>query len=111
MNLHDPKHPWSRLTAAARTVRDERDATAPYGFATRVAALALGSERKTGSLFERLALRAVGVSCLLALVSVAVNYRTLTGSSTAIASAGPNAEEYENLPGDDAVAVVLDLSD
>ncbi len=103
MNSNDPKHPWSRLAAAARRAPDDRDTAAPFGFATRVAALAFAQERKVASLFERFALRAVGVSCLLALLSVAVNYSALTGT------AGTTAEE-EILPTDDAVNVVLDLS-
>ncbi len=106
-NLNDPRHPWARLTSAARTTRDERDASAPYGFATRVAALALAQERKVVSLFERFALRAFGVACLLALASVAMNYQTLTRAT------GPsvaNAEEVM-LPTLDAVAVMLDIAD
>src|SRR5262245_12210028 len=79
-NINDPRHPWSRLTAAARTVRDERDESAPYGFATRIAALALSNERRVASLFERFALRAVGVATLLALFSVVLNYQALSVS-------------------------------
>ena len=107
-NLNDPRHPWTRLTAAARHVPDDRDTTAPYGFTTRVAALALSSERKMGSLFDRFALRALGVSCLLALGSVAMNYQSLTSTSTT----GAFAEgEEEVLSNTDAVAVILDLAD
>ena len=104
MNSTDPKHPWGRLTAAARSVRDDRDTTAPYGFATRVAALALAQEQKVVSLLERFALRAVGVACLLALVSVAVNYKTLAGAAPVTAADDSDA-------GDDTVALVLDLTD
>ena len=106
MNLHDPKHPWNRLVAAARAVPDDRDPAAPYGFTTRVVALAFSREGKVASLFERFAMRAVGIACLLALVSVAVNYRTLAGGS-----AGVLADDSETVPTDDAVAVVLDLTD
>jgi hypothetical protein len=81
MNLNDPKHPWARLTAAARTVKDERDSTAPYGFATRMAALAFVAGRSS-SLVERFALRALGVACLLALLSVVANYSALTRTAT-----------------------------
>ncbi len=63
MNLNDPKHPWTRLVAAARTVKDDRDAAAPYGFSTRVAALAFAQEPAAASLLDRFALRAVGVAC------------------------------------------------
>jgi hypothetical protein len=104
MNLHDPKHPWLRLTAAARTVRDDRDTTAPYGFATRVTALALGQERAAVSLIERFALRAVGVACLLALLSVVVNYSAITNRPVTTTAAAP---EYD-LPADDPVALLLD---
>ena len=108
-NLNDPRHPWSRLTTAAREVRDERDASAPFGFATRIAALALAQERRVASLFERFALRAVGVASLLALFSVALNYHELsTESVTTVAQ----VEEPELLvAADDAVAVVLDFAD
>jgi len=74
MNANDPRHPWSRLTAAARQVPMERDVAPPYGFAVRVAALALAPDRRLGSLLERLAPRAVGIASLLALLSVVANY-------------------------------------
>ncbi len=83
MNLNDPKHPWSRLVAAARTVKDDRDAAAPYGFSTRVAALAFAPNQATASLLDRFALRAVGVACLLALLSVVVNFSSLNRAATA----------------------------
>lgn len=106
MNPNHPQHPWRRLTAAARTVRDDRDVAAPFGFATRVAALAMAHEAKVVSLFERFALRAVGVACLLALVSLAVNYKSLAGGPT-----GSIADDGELNGADDAVALVLDLTD
>ena len=108
-NLNDPRHPWSRLTAAAREVRDERDASAPFGFATRIAALALAQERRVASLFERFALRAVGVASLLALFSVALNYQDLSTESVGVTVA--QADEPELMAADDAVAVVLDFAD
>jgi len=98
MNLNDPRHPWSRLTAAARRAPDDRGDTAPYGFSTRVAALALAPERNVASLFERFAFRALGVACLLALLSVAVNYSILTK---------PTLAEDEPTT-DDPVAALLD---
>lgn len=103
MNPTDPQHPWSRLVAAARRAPDERDPAAPYGFATRMAALAFTQERRMASLVERFALRAVGVASLLAILSLVVNYSALTSpSSTSV--------EDELLPTEDAVNVVLDLS-
>jgi len=98
MNPNDPKHPWARLAAAARRVPDVRDTAAPYGFATRVAALGLAQERAVASLVERFALRALGVACLLAVLSVAVNYSALT--KTIVAEDEPAA--------DDPIAALLD---
>ena len=99
MNPTDPRHPWQRLTRAARRHVDDRNPAAPYGFATRVAALALASERAGASLFERFSLRALGVACLLMITSLAANY-------SAIASA---FDEEALVPGD-PVAELLDSS-
>jgi hypothetical protein len=116
-NFNDPRHPWARLTAAARTVRDDRDATVPYGFATRVAALALAQEEKVVSLFDRFALRALGVACLLALGSVALNYQSITSESTPAGDATPiiagnlNLDEVVLASTTDTVAVVFDIAD
>ncbi len=78
MNPTNPKQPWARLTAAARHVHDDRDTAAPYGFATRVTAIAFASSRSSLSLVERFAWRAVGVAGVLAILSVALNYSALT---------------------------------
>jgi hypothetical protein len=112
-NFNDPHHPWARLTAAARSVRDDRDATAPYGFATRIAALALSQEEKVASLFDRFALRALGVSCLLALGSVALNYHSLSSDTTVGVSGQIVAANIDEvmLPTTDAVAVIFDIAD
>ena len=102
MNPSDPRHPWARLAAGARHAPAEaRDVAAPYGFATRVAALAFATERPMASLFERFSLRALGVASLLALVSVAANYSAITNVG---------ADEDLALAGDDPVAVLLDGS-
>lgn len=116
-HFNDPRHPWARLTAAARTVRDDRDASAPYGFATRVAALALAQEEKVASLFDRFALRALGVACLLAIGSVALNYDSILAEQTPVAGAAPiiagnvNLDEVVLASTTDAVAVVFDIAD
>lgn len=102
----NPHDPWARLTAAARTVRDDREASAPYGFATRVAALAFEQERRLVSLFDRFALRALGLACLLALVSIAINYQALNSP----ASVHGTGDEVI-VAVDDPVAVVLDFAD
>jgi hypothetical protein len=106
MKLNEPRHPWSRLTAAARTVQEAREDSAPFGFATRVAALACSQERVVTSLVERFALRAVAFSALIALLSVALNYGDLTAPSASVA-----AVDDFSLPTHDAVALVLDLAD
>ena len=102
MNLNDPKHPWARLTTAARTVTDDRDTSAPYGFATLVTALAWAPERPVVSL-ERFALRAVGIACLLAVLSVAVNYSVIVNRPVATAAAAE-----DELPVEDPVALLID---
>lgn len=113
MNFQPPRDPWTRLTAAARNARDERDTAAPYGFATRVAALAMAQERRVVSLFDRFALRAFGVSCLLALGSLALNYNSLTSPAPVAMGEyeGAASAESAEQPQDDAVALVLDIAD
>ena len=112
MNLNDPRHPWARLTAAAREVQDDRDTSAPYGFATRVTALGFNSGRKAASLIDAFALRAVGIAALLAVFSVAMNYNNILGGPTQPSVADgtiPNDEII--LASTDAIAVVLDIAD
>ena len=99
MNPFDSKHPWTRLVAAARLTPDDRSTEAPYGFATRVVALALAPERELRSMWERLSLRALGVACLLAVASVAANYSAFTN---AIA-------EEEGATADDPVTEMISL--
>jgi hypothetical protein len=112
-NFNDPRHPWSRLTAAAREVRDERDASAPYGFATRVVALAFAQERRVASLLERFAFRAVGIASLLALFSIALNYQAFSPEPAKIATvaAASPVDMADLVAVDDAVSIVLDFAD
>ncbi len=105
---NDPRHPWARLTAAARTVCDTRDTSAPFGFATRIAALAIVQERRLGSLFELFALRALVVACVLAIFSVAMNYSELTNR---LSGSAQGTGDDVLLPVNDAVTVVLALAD
>jgi hypothetical protein len=112
-DLNHPRHPWARLIAAARNVPTEGDASAPYGFATRVAALAFAQERRVSSLFERFALRAMGFASLLAVFSVVLNYEAISTPATPLTPVGAAAsgtEELELVAADDAVAIVLDLA-
>jgi hypothetical protein len=52
------------------------------------------------SLIERFALRAVGVACLLALLSVAVNYSHLSTATSATAGASTEDEMLADNPVD-----------
>jgi len=70
--MSSPLQPWQRIVAAARQAPDERDLTLPYGFSTRVAAMAM-STPPSSMLVHRLSLRALGVGSLLMLVTIAAN--------------------------------------
>jgi hypothetical protein len=102
MNSSSPREPWPRLAAAARRASELPPAEAPFGFSTRVAALAFAAERRAVSVLERLSLRALGVAGLLALASVAFTLSALQSPSASV--------EELLLPNDDAVDIVLDLS-
>ncbi|HEY0945255.1 MAG TPA: hypothetical protein VGD81_08300 [Opitutaceae bacterium] len=74
--MNSPHSAWSRLAAAARRApADTHDATAPYGFATRVAAMAFAqaAEHPLATLFDRVSFRALGYAGLLAVAAVAAN--------------------------------------
>jgi hypothetical protein len=78
MSTNPPE--WSRLIAAARRAsKEERDASAPYGFATRVAARAVTTKTplREASMLSCYGLRALGISCLLAVACVAATYRPI----------------------------------
>lgn len=99
MKPSDHDQSWARLTAAARRAPAPGDTAAPYGFSTRVAALALAAaERPMRSLFERFSLKAVGLASLLAVASVVANYSALTVEA---------AEEDYSVVGEDPVSVLL----
>lgn len=94
-----PENPsWEKLVALARRARDERPETAPYGFSTRVAALAMAGEgRLSASLFERWSWRALAIAGMFAAVSVAASY-----------TSGPSAADDEFISADRAVAALFD---
>ena len=91
---------WRKLAAAARGAPPAADEPAPFGFSTRVAALALGAERPAPSIFARLSLPAAAVACLLAVVAVAVNYSAIRGAFE---------DEPAVAANDDPVAEVVNL--
>lgn len=98
----DPRHPWARLTRAARSAPvDHADAAAPAGFSTRVLPRSFGEGRRLPSLLDYLAPRAVGWAALLAACSLAFNYADL--------AQGLAGDEGDVLSPDDAVSIVLDL--
>lgn len=93
---------WQKLVAAARLSRDDRDTAAPYGFATRVAALAMTERGRlpTGVWLERFSWRALTVAALLAVGGVATNYASPVSA---------NGDD-EGLLDETAVTAVFDLS-
>ena len=91
---------WHRLVEAARRAPRAGDEAAPYGFSTRVAALAFEQAPPQASVFGRLALRAAGVACLLALVAVGLNYSAIKGAFEDDSAVAAN---------DDPVAEVVNL--
>lgn len=94
---------WQKLVTAARRVRDERDEAAPYGFSTRVVAMAMAMaarEASIGSIFERFSWRALGLAGLLAITSVAANYAWVSGTAT----------EEDLLSDETTVAALFDTS-
>jgi hypothetical protein len=95
------KDPWQRLVAAARQPSPPSDENAPFGFATRVAALGNATPHVRSSLFERFALRAVGVAALLALGSVAFNLNTTPAPRTA------NPDSTAEVGGEDALSALV----
>src|SRR5271157_4769268 len=92
---------WRRLTEAARRAPGGGDESAPFGFSTRVAALAFESGGREPPAFARLSLRAALVACLLALAAIGVNYSAIRG---ALAGEPPVAFN------DDPVAEVVDTA-
>src|ERR1017187_8344190 len=101
MNKYDQA--WQKLFAAARRAAPAgEDESAPFGFSTRVAALAFGAESPAPSIFAPLAVRAAAVACVLAVFSVAVNYRAITGAFEGESAVAAN---------DDPVAEVVNRSE
>jgi hypothetical protein len=101
MNQQDRQ--WQKLVAAARRAGDDGEVAAPYGFATRVVAQALARPRPVGAWIERYSWRALGISCLVAVIGVASNYPLLTRT-------GPAGSEDTYFSADDPAAIVLDVA-
>jgi len=70
---------WQRLVVAARQAPVAADDAAPYGFSTRVAALAMAGERPSlQSSLNHFSWRALGFSLMLMIVSIVANYSSVT---------------------------------
>jgi hypothetical protein len=98
--MNDFEKTWAKLVAAARQAPGAGPEAAPFGFSTRVAALAFTAERAGPSLFARLSWRAAAAACLLAVVAVAVNFSAITGAFDESATVAA---------GDDPVSDVVDF--
>jgi hypothetical protein len=97
MNRFD--HQWRKLTALARQAREARDASAPYGFATRVAALAATAPAASlGTAFERMALRGLFVAAAFGVGAMVFHYSTIL------------SEPSDEYAATDAIGEMLDLS-
>lgn len=78
--MKNPNSAWQRLVVVARQAPIPGDEAAPYGFSTRVAALAFAAvERPTlQSSLNRFSWRALGFSLMVMVLSIVANYNSLT---------------------------------
>jgi hypothetical protein len=88
-----------RLLAAARRAPVSGDEAAPFGFSTRVAALAFEQPQKSAPSFARVSLRVAAIACLFAVVAVGVNYKAITSAF----------DDESTTASDDPVADVVSL--
>jgi len=102
---------WQKLVTAARRAPDERDTSAPYGFATRVAARAMAAERpRLAAVLERFSWRALALAGALAVISVAANYQALATAGATTTTSTSNSTEEDALPDVTTVTAVYDVS-
>lgn len=77
------EHHWQKLTALARQAPDDRDSTAPFGFAARVAAQAADNYGFTPwAALERFALRGFLAASVCCVAAVAFNFLGYTGENS-----------------------------
>ncbi len=90
---------WEKLTRLARAVPSRPDESAPFGFATRVASLAMAGVRPSPwALFEKFAIRGLIAACACGAAAIAFGYSSWSS-------------DHENDTGsDDGVTEVFDLS-
>ena len=90
---------WQKLTTLARSAPDSRDATAPYGFATRTVARAASLPALSPwAAFEGFALRGLVVAAAFGIAAIAFNYSGLL------------SEQSDDYASADGVGEILDLS-
>lgn len=76
------EYQWQKLVAAARQAPDDRDITAPFGFAGRMAAQAAGSRvAAPWAALERFALRGFLAAAACCVAAVAFNVLNRPGES------------------------------
>jgi hypothetical protein len=98
--MNNPEKSWQKLVAAARSAPKPGDEAAPFGFSTRVAALAFEQRDATASIFARFSVRAAAVACALAIAAVAINFSAITSAFDTDTAAAA---------GDDPIAEVVNL--
>lgn len=97
MNRFDQQ--WSNLTALARQAPASGEMAAPYGFATRVAAVGMRlPSGKPWEAFERFALRGLFVAGALGVTALVFNLVSV------------KSEPWDEYAGADIVASMLDIS-
>jgi len=93
-------HQWQKLTALARSAPVD-PTTAPFGFATRVAARAATAPAESPWAFiEHFALRGLVVAAVFGMASAAFNYSILTSDQTDFYATGAT----------DSIVELLDIS-
>lgn len=96
----DPFAAWPRLVRAARSADETSSLDAPFGFATRVAALGLAAREEAPALVEAFALRALALAGIVATLAVVLNLGDVFA---------PGADDL--FAANDTVSVVLALVD
>jgi hypothetical protein len=88
--MKNPSTAWQRLVAAARQAPIPSDDIAPYGFSTRVVALAMAAVERPSlqSSLNRFSWRALGLSLMLMIVSILANYSSVTTATESEQDAG-----------------------
>jgi hypothetical protein len=98
--MNPDERSFQRLLAAARRAPLAGDEAAPFGFSTRVAALAFEPRSRPAPVFGLYSLRAAAVAVLLAAAAVAANFTAIRGAFD---------DESATALGDDPIAEVVDL--